>query len=59
VGSLRRQFGTLDSAHRAWLDRAYNQRQAWLYYVRGNPDFKSIQGDPRYKAFLKKMNLLE
>jgi hypothetical protein len=43
----------------AWLDRAYRQKDASLYTIKANPDFKSIEPDPRYKAFLKKMNLPE
>ena len=50
--------GEVDQAF-VWLERAYSQRQGWLYLVRGNPDFKSIEADPRYKAFLRKMNLPE
>jgi TolB-like protein/tetratricopeptide (TPR) repeat protein len=42
-----------------WLDRAYEQRdQGFIAFV-GEPLFKNIEGDPRYKAFLKKMNLPE
>jgi TolB-like protein/Tfp pilus assembly protein PilF len=42
-----------------WLERAYEQRdQGFIAFV-GEPLFKNITGDPRYKAFLKKMNLPE
>ena len=42
-----------------WLDRAYEQRdQGFIAFV-GEPLFKNIEGDPRYKAFLLKMNLPE
>ena len=50
--------GEVDQAF-AWLDRAARQREAGLYRIRGNPDFKSIEPDPRYKAFLRKINLPE
>jgi hypothetical protein len=30
-----------------------------LYWVKGDPLFKNLEGDPRYKVFLKKMNLPE
>jgi hypothetical protein len=50
--------GDRDLAFR-WLDRAYEQRdQGFIAFV-GEPLFKNIEGDPRYKAFLKKMNLPE
>jgi eukaryotic-like serine/threonine-protein kinase len=40
-----------------WLDRAYNQRDSGLVFVKGDPLLNRIQGDPRYRAFLKKMRL--
>jgi hypothetical protein len=30
-----------------------------LYLIKGDPFFKNLDGDPRYKAFLRKMNLPE
>ena len=46
-----------DAMH--WLERAYVQKDVGLYTVKGDPPLKSLEGDPRYKAFLKKMNLPE
>lgn len=40
-----------------WLERAYEGRDEDLYIIKGDPLFKNLQRDPRYKAFLKKMNL--
>jgi len=42
-----------------WLDRAYEMRDANLVLIVGDPLFKNIANDLRYKAFLKKMNLPE
>jgi TolB-like protein/Flp pilus assembly protein TadD len=42
-----------------WLDRAYKQRDTSLLELLGEPLFKNIASDPRYKAFLKKVNLPE
>jgi len=42
-----------------WLDKAYEARDEDLYVIKGDPLFKNIEGDPRYKAFLRKMNLPE
>jgi TolB-like protein/Tfp pilus assembly protein PilF len=42
-----------------WLDRAYGLHDLDLLFVKGDPDLKIIESDPRYKAFLKKMNLPE
>jgi adenylate cyclase len=43
----------------AWLDRAYAQKDINLYYIKGDPLLKKLVSDPRYKAFLHKMNLPE
>jgi adenylate cyclase len=50
--------GELDEAFK-WLDRAYAQKDVGLYFVRGDTLLRNIASDPRYKAFLKKMNLPE
>jgi hypothetical protein len=50
--------GEFDEAF-AWLDRAYSQKDAGLYLIKSDPFIKNLRGDPRYKAFLRKMNLLE
>ena len=50
--------GELDQAF-AWLERAYRQKDSGLYQIKGDPWFKKLAGDPRYKAFLRKMNLPE
>jgi TolB-like protein len=42
-----------------WLERAYAQKDPDLYYIKGEPPFKNLKGDPRYKAFLRKLNLPE
>jgi adenylate cyclase len=42
-----------------WLDRAYEARDEDLFMIKGNPLLKNLEGDPRYKAFLRKMNLPE
>lgn len=41
----------------AWLDRAFAQRDEDLFSVKGAPLLKNLEGDPRYEAFLHKMNL--
>jgi TolB-like protein/tetratricopeptide (TPR) repeat protein len=42
-----------------WLERAYTQKDTSLFVIKGHPLLKSLEGDPRYKAFLRKMNLPE
>ena len=40
-----------------WLDRAYTQHDGGLAYTKVDPVLKNLHGDPRYAAFLKKLNL--
>jgi TolB-like protein/DNA-binding winged helix-turn-helix (wHTH) protein/Flp pilus assembly protein TadD len=50
--------GESDEAFK-WLDRAYEQKDQFLYRIKFAPEFDKLHDDPRYKAFLKKMNLPE
>jgi tetratricopeptide (TPR) repeat protein len=49
--------GDADKAFQ-WLDRAYTHKDE-LELIKGDPMFEKIDRDPRYKAFLHKMNLPE
>jgi tetratricopeptide (TPR) repeat protein len=40
-----------------WLDRAYAQRDSGLIGTKVDPLLNSLHNDPRYVAFLKKLNL--
>ncbi|HSA93630.1 MAG TPA: tetratricopeptide repeat protein, partial [Terriglobales bacterium] len=40
-----------------WLERAYAQRDGGLSEMKGDPLLRSLERDPRYAAFLKKMRL--
>ena len=40
-----------------WLERAYKQRDSGLFEVKGDPLLRSLERDPRWPAFLKKMKL--
>jgi hypothetical protein len=42
-----------------WLERAYTQEDALLRNIKGDLALRSLESDPRYKAFLRKMNLPE
>ena len=42
-----------------WLDRAYAQKDEDLYIIKGNPLVRNVARDPRYAAFLRKLNLPE
>jgi hypothetical protein len=59
-----RFFVAMTYAHRGdhnqaieWLERAYKQKDTWLTGITGEQLFKNMADDPRYKAFLHKMNL--
>jgi hypothetical protein len=43
----------------SWLARAYAQKDIFLWTIKGDPLLKNLEGDPRYRAFLHKMNLPE
>jgi TolB-like protein/Flp pilus assembly protein TadD len=42
-----------------WLERAYKQKESGFVEIVGEPLFKNLKDDPRFKALLKKMNLPE
>ncbi len=42
-----------------WLERAYGMRDAGMLFLKIDPFFRSLRGDPRYKALLHNMNLPE
>jgi TolB-like protein len=42
-----------------WLERAYATKDVSLWAIKGHPFLKNLEQDPRYKAFLRKMNLPE
>ena len=40
-----------------WLDRAYTQHDSGVSLTKVSPLLKNLHGDPRFAAFLKKLNL--
>ena len=42
-----------------WLDRAYQQHDDQLRWIKTDRSFENFRSDPRYKALLRKMNLPE
>jgi TolB-like protein len=42
-----------------WLERAYKQKDIGLDEIVGEHIFRGLAGDPRYKTFMRKMNLPE
>jgi adenylate cyclase len=48
--------GESDAAF-VWLERAFTRRDKSLFRIKSEPYLNSLKGDPRYKAFLRKMKL--
>jgi TolB-like protein/DNA-binding winged helix-turn-helix (wHTH) protein/Tfp pilus assembly protein PilF len=58
VASAYAYLGESDEAFK-WLDRAYTEKDTLLHGIKYRTEFDKLHDDPRYKAFLKKMNLPE
>jgi TolB-like protein/Flp pilus assembly protein TadD/predicted Ser/Thr protein kinase len=56
VSQVHAYHGETDRAFE-WLERAYAQRDGGLADIKGDFLLKSLERDPRYVAFLKKMRL--
>ncbi len=42
-----------------WLERAYKSRDTELYWLKTEPMFKTLHGDPRYQELLRKIGFPE
>ncbi len=40
-----------------WLEKAYDIRDPWILLINVNPRYETLRKDPRFKAFMEKMNL--
>ena len=49
-------LGELDRAFE-WMERAYSERRGWLAYLRVNPLFDPLRGDPRFTDLLRRLRL--
>jgi tetratricopeptide (TPR) repeat protein len=41
----------------AWLDRALEQRNGWLFHIKGNPRYDSLRSDSRYTTLVRGIGL--
>ena len=58
ISTIRAMRGERDLSF-AWLERAYQQHDSSLNDVLTEPDLVNLHQDPRWKPFLRKMNLPE
>jgi DNA-binding SARP family transcriptional activator/Tfp pilus assembly protein PilF len=56
VALVHLALGATDTAF-AWLDRAYEERSAWLAYAAVEPRLDPIRGDERFVALLRALRL--
>ena len=48
------QMGDVDAAFQ-WLEKAYNDHEVEMYWIKVEPPFDPIRSDPRFKAMLDKV----
>jgi len=56
VAQARAARGEIDVAF-AWLERAYDQRDAGIFWTKVDPLLQSLHADPRWQPFLAKLGL--
>ena len=56
LADLNVLIGEVDNGFK-WLERAYEERDGSLPYLRIFPSFKTVRSDPRYLTLLKKIGL--
>jgi tetratricopeptide (TPR) repeat protein len=49
-------LGQKDQAF-AWLQKAYEERDMWLGFLKVDPDFDSLRSDPRFEDLLRRIGL--
>jgi tetratricopeptide (TPR) repeat protein len=58
-GSVAILYGALGESDEAfaWLDKAYEERDPQLTYIKAGRRFEPLRKDPRFKAFVRRMGL--
>ena len=51
-------LGDKDTAF-AFLDKAFDERSTLLTYLKMDPRFDSLRGEPRFKAMLRRLNFID
>ncbi len=55
VGRIYAALGQKDEALR-WLETAYQERAAWMVFLKTDPRFDDLRRDPRFQDLLRRMN---
>ena len=40
----------------AWLERAYEERDQWMVYIKAYPGWDALRSEPRFQALVRSMN---
>jgi len=51
-------LGARDTAFE-WLEKAYDDRSTWLFWIRVDPRLDPVRSDPRFRDLLKRMRIPE
>ena len=54
LGLIHAQMGAIDVAFE-WLEKAYAEREGELYWLKEEPPFEPLYGDPRWQIMLEKV----
>lgn len=41
----------------SWLEKAYEQHDEWLVYIKAYPEFRSLRADPRFENLVRRIGL--
>ncbi len=52
---IHAQLGEKDQAFE-WLEKAYEERQGWLIWLKSQPHLDPLRDDPRFQDLLRRMN---
>jgi TolB-like protein/Flp pilus assembly protein TadD len=58
IGRIYAALGEKDEALR-WLETAYQERAAWMIFLKTDPRFDDLCPDPRFQDLMRRMNFLQ
>jgi len=58
LGMIYAQMGQIDTAFE-WLNKAYEERQGELYWLKQEPTMEPLRDDPRYLVLMDKIGFPE